>query len=197
MKINKSLIILAIATLTAVACHAQTIATNVPDLLPPSIGSGSLIGDLEAAGVDLYHDALTAKPYALADSQATLQLGGGVNTSTKNLVFAGILTVPMTNGVRIGAIIAHIGSQWYEGGANLSYGITKDYPVIGNATAFAGDGVVYDFITRNPANYAFSGFEKEWTINAHWKIGAGVVVANTSDRAGVDILGGLHATGHM
>lgn len=181
MKLNRNLIIL--AALTALALWAA-----------PAQAQTGVVNDLEAAGKDLYTDFLTAKPYALTNSQATLQLGGGINTSTKNIVVAGILTVPMTNNVRIGAIVAHIGSQWYEGGANVSYAVTKDYPVIGMATAFAGDGIVYDFVTRAPANYAFAGAEKEWTVNTKWKIGCGVVTANTSDRPGVDLLAGLHAT---
>jgi hypothetical protein len=74
--------------------------------------------------------------------------------------------------------------------------VTKAYPLVGNATIAAGDGVVYDFISRAPANYVFTDIYKEWKINPQWTIGCGLTAGNTSDRPGVDLLGGLHVTCH-
>lgn len=180
---------------------AEATETPVPNLLDTNspvmtggVNHGTLM-DLELAGKDLYAQFLNMKPFT-TNGQATVRAFGGLNTTSREIIYGAMVTVPVSDTFAVGAIVASIGGEFYEGGANLSFGVTKSLPVIGVYRAFAGDGVVYNFISREPANYAFGGFEKTWVLSSKLEIGTGFVTANTSDRGGVDILGGMHITYH-
>lgn len=159
----------------------------------PLTVTGSTLTDLKLAALDLYGDFKLAKPFT-TNGQATARVFAGMNTTSHELIYGAMVTVPVTDHLAIGGVVASIGGQFYEGGANVSYGVTNSLPVIGDYQAFAGDGIVYNFISRAPANYAFAGFQKTWILGSKWDLGVGVVTANTSDRAGIDVLGGLHLT---
>jgi len=194
----KLLIGVAAIVLATVSIKAQTNTTQVPNLLDTSslnslVPQTGVAHDLALAGEDIYSDITLAMPFS-TNGNATLRIGAGINTASKQEVTALMLTVPVSQTVAVGFVVANIGSTFYEGGANLSLGMTNNWPVLGAVRSFVGDGVVYDFINRNPANYAFTGFEKDWTISSRWQIGAAIIAANTSDRSGVDIIGGLHVT---
>jgi len=189
------ILILALGGMTATAqTNAPTApalnATNIVNLLPASSG---VTHNLGLAALDLYADIKAAQPFT-TNGNATARAFGGANTSDKKLIFGLMVTVPVTDKIAIGALVAHRGSQWYEGGANLSYGVTNTLPIIGACREFAGDGLVYNFTTREPANYTFAGIARDWVISSKWSAGAALITANTSDESGVDVLLGLHAT---
>lgn len=197
MKTKLLLIGVAAIMLATVSLKAQTV-TTVPNLLDTNslnsvVPQTGVVHDLALAGEDAWSNIKLAMPFT-TNGQATLRIGVGVNTDSKKEVTAFMLTVPVSQNVAIGIVAANIGSTFYEGGANLTLGMTNNWPVIGTVRSFAGDGVVYDFIKRNPANYAFAGFEKDWYISSRWEVGVAVIAANTSDRAGVDLIGGAHLT---
>jgi len=169
----------------AAPCHAQTNA-------PAVIVTNSVLHDLSLTAQD-FATYIKLMPFT-TNSAVTLRLGAGENTSTHELVEAATLTVPISANAGVGIIGAHLGNEWLEGGLSLSFGTTNTLPVLGDVAMFAGDGVVYDFITRAPANYAFAGMEKDWVISPKLNFGIGGVTANTSTRSGVDLLGGFHFT---
>lgn len=196
----KKLLLIGVAALLAtVNIQAQTNVAQVPNLLDTNspvlaglVGHG--VGqDLELAALDLYGDIKLAQPFT-TNGQATAYAFGGMNTSSKETVYGVMVTVPVSDHIALGGVVGNIGGTFYEGGVNISFGITNNWPVLGTVRSFAGDGVVYDFIGRQPANYAFTGFQKTWVFGTKWEAGLGVVAANTSDLAGVDAVAGAHVT---
>ncbi len=199
-------VVVALALLATVPIHAQQVSdntngvagaatstTNPPAVFGLSIPSTGIWGELGAAGKDLWNDITLMKPFT-TNGNATVRAFGGMNTSTKDLIFGAMVTVPISDNFAIGALVADKGGTFYEGGANLSFGVTNNWPILGMVKSFAGDGIVYNFETREPANYAFAGFEKEWKLSDRIDLGIGVVTANTSDSPGIDIIGGVHLT---
>jgi hypothetical protein len=152
-----------------------------------------LSGDLGRVGTDLWNDIETIAPFT-TNGQATVAMGYGMNTASKNQIEVLLLTVPVSQNVAIGAVGGHMGSTWYEGGASVSYGITNTIPILGKIRSYAGDGVVYNLKANEPANYAFAGMQKTWDISSKFDAGMGYIVGNTSDRPGMDILIGGHLT---
>jgi hypothetical protein len=165
--------------------------TNSPIMATNILGNNPV-------GVAVQDVVNIAKPLApyLLNSNITLSLGGGENTSSHSAVALGILTVPVGSQTSLGIIGGYANGGWYEGGAAVQWGVTNVWPVLGTVRSIAGDGIVYNIANREPANYSYGGFEKSWVVNNQWTIGASIVTANTSDAAGVDIIGFLSATYH-
>ena len=188
------------ACAVALAAPAQTISvTNqVPNLLTNQMSLDNLLGqvsvskDLSQVTSDLLAEIEAMQPFT-TNGNATAKLAAGENTSSKQLVLALLVEVPVTPHTSIGAIGAFVGGTPYEGGLNGSYGVTNNWFILGPVRSFAGDGPVYNFKAGEAANYSFAGFEKTWT-SGRWDFGAGVAMANTSDQPGVDLLIGVHAT---
>jgi hypothetical protein len=146
---------------------------------------------LQLAGGNLLSIAETMKPFT-TNGEYLLQVGVGKNTADKNWIEVVQLTVPVSTNVAIGVVGYHKGSKFYEGGGDLQWGLVKSFPVIGNVRLFVGDGIVYNFKTRSPANYALTGGDKDWDICQWLHFGVGIAIANTSDTPGADYIGGGH-----
>jgi len=196
---KKTISIIGIAVLSGLAMVSSLSAqTNqVPNLLGTNsatqiIGQISPSADVAKLGSDIYTELGQMIPFT-TNGNATAKFAAGENSSSKKLVLALAVEVPVTANTAIGFVGAYAGGTPYEGGLNVTYGITNSWPVLGAVRSFAGDGGVYNFKTDEPANYSFAGFEKSWT-SGNWDYGIGAVIANTSDQAGVDILGGFHVT---
>ena len=193
---TKLTLLLAAALFCGITAQAQT--NQVPNQMPTnapviSATSPSTASDLERVGTDLWNDFLAAKPFT-TNGNATLQIGYGLNTASGHQVEGAILTVPMSSHVSVGALVYHIGSEWSEGAATVSLGTTNNIVIIGQVRSFAGDGVAYNVERGEMANYAFAGEEKDFDISSKFHAGIGYLIANTSDRQGVDIVGGIHLT---
>ena len=194
------LLVIGAACALALTTPAQTISvTNqVPNLLTNQVSLDHLLGqvsvskDLTQVTSDLLAEIEAMQPFT-TNGNATAKLAAGENTSSKQLVLALLVEVPVTPHTSIGALGAFVGGTPYEGGLNGSYGVTNNWFILGPVRSFAGDGPVYNFKAHEAANYSFAGFEKTWT-SGRWDFGGGVAMANTSDQPGVDLLVGLHAT---
>lgn len=188
---NKFLLIVSVAL---ALCAVQKTNAQTSSTAAASTNSTTGFWDNVALGAkDLGNDILALKPFT-TNGSATVRIGVGMNTAERKEVTAVMITLPVSEHVGIGIVTANIGSKFYEGGANLTLGATNDVPVIGTVEFVAGDGIVYDFANRNPANYSFTGVEKNWRISSKFELDAGVIVANTSDHSGVDILLGVGLT---
>ena len=175
-------VIIAALLLIPAAGRSQTNASSVT--LTNYLGSNPATLALQ----DIGNLVTPLAPY-LTNNTATLSLGGGENLSSHSPVAVAMLTLPVSANASLGILGGYQNGTWYEGGAALQWGVTNNVPVIGNVRSFAGEGVVYDIANRAPANYSYGGFEKGWTISTNWTISASIVTANTSDTAGVNLLG--------
>jgi hypothetical protein len=180
---------------SGISVPPPTIQTLVVESNGIVVGSGQTQKDLIAAGKDIWSTFQHLRPFT-TNGNATVRIGIGQNTTSHEWVEAVMVTLPLneSGSLNAGVVGANIGGTFYEGGANLSIGVTNNWPLLGTVKTIAGDGVVYNFRRHEPANYAFAGFEKEWRISSRWEAGVGIVTANTSDQPGVDIIGGVHLT---
>jgi hypothetical protein len=193
MKVKVIVAVVAVCTAAYLAnAQTNTVSTDNTNPAPVTASSGTW-ADLEKLGGDFYGDLI--EPLELDTNQIiSLRAGGGINTVDHRPVVALMATVPVSTVAGIGFVGAYGNNSWYEGGADLTLGVTNTVPILGTLQEFAGDGVVYDFRTSSVANYSFSGIEKYFTLSPRAALGFGVVVANTSDVSGVDIIGGGNLT---
>lgn len=138
---------------------------------------------------DLWDIAKTASPDT--NGVYTLSVGCGKNTGSKDTVIAGMLTIVNTNGIGVDLVGGKLGKQWEYGGGAFSLGRFDAFPVIGKVRESAGDGVIYDWQSREPANYLFALVSKDWDFK-HLNFGIGGLVDDRSNAKGVDIVVGVH-----
>jgi hypothetical protein len=189
---------LAMATIT-VPAQDVVVSNPIPDNpfnvpftnIPPGNALSAVAYTAKAIVVDFQN----LQPFT-SNSVYQLRAGAGLNTgSEKHIVVAASLTTQISEHLQFGIVGAHIGSEWYEGGANFNIG-TTNLPYIGNfigkTWTFVGDGPVWDFQKNQIANYSVAGFEKIWDLNGAIHLGIGLAIANTSDRTGLDIIPGVN-----
>jgi len=164
--------------------------TNTPPV-KVVMKSKMLGSDLSKFGTDLVESFLTIQPFT-TNGEAHLQFGGAINTQTKEPIEAVLLSIPTSTHTAVGFGGYHIGSDWADANANLQFGITNHIPFIGIVRTFVGDGAAWNFTRSEVANFSFTGQEKNWVIGSRFEAGVGYAICNTSDRAGIDILGGAH-----
>ena len=139
---------------------------------------------------------------------AQVQFGIGRNTATKEWIEVATLTVPLSTnnaeGFNTGLVGYRIGRDYALGALNLSYSIKGTWPILGQVESSIGDGVARNYTKREYANYAFAGASKDWLLSKggwwifqqpHFGVGGGI--ANTSDRIGVDYIGGIHFSSRL
>ena len=189
MKTSRILwVILVIAAfLTGMKSQAQT--TNT---LPAIPGVGA---DVSKLGGDLWDAFLTMKPFT-TNGEATVQIGAGKNLTSGEWIEVVAVTVPTSDYTAIGFTGFHIGNEWADGSVSLQLGMTNNLPVLGVTRSFIEAGPSYNFTTKQVGAFTGAGQQKEWVISTRWKLGVGYWVGNTSDRPGVDIIGGGHFTYH-
>jgi hypothetical protein len=173
----------AAGTYTVTTTNAQG---NVTSVTTPIAATG-VWGDLELAGAAILPNIEAMAPFT-TNGIYIVQFGVGMNTATKNWIEGLALNVPMTTNVSIGLVGSHIGSTWRTGGGDVTLGTTKTEPVVGTIHMFAGDGALYNMKAHAFANYVITGGDKTWDICSWLHINIGLVIANTSDLPGVDIM---------
>jgi hypothetical protein len=155
--------------------------------------TNSFWGDVAKVGEDGYADLILPLQLDTNDI-VSFSAGAGVNTANNRPVVALTATVPVSTYASVGFVGAYGNNSWYEGGVNLTLGITNSLPLLGQVQEFAGDGAVYDFRTSAVANYSFTGVSKSWQVSPSVVLGVGAIIANTSDQPGVDVIGGGNLT---
>jgi hypothetical protein len=188
----------------SLAAGSLTVTAQTNTVTPPT--TSGFFGDLGAVGAAVWADVTTLQVFT-TNSDAMLQIGGGVNTSQANQgIVAVALTVPLSTtsnslgsfSTAVGCFGAYSGAGvWEDGAASVQIGQEWTVPVLGNVYQFVEDGAAHNWKTGAYGNFAATGFEKTWTINENVDFGAGVLAANDSTRSGVDILGGFHLTAHF
>lgn len=157
---------------------------------------------IDGINTNLWTGILNLKPFT-TNRTAQIQLGFGKNTTSKEWIEAVTLTVPLNQapdqGFNAGLVGYRIGNEYALGAINISYSIKGNWPVLGEVWSQVGDGVARNYTRKEYANFAFGGFDKDWLLTSKgWLIfqqphfGVGFVIANTSDRVGVDYIGGIH-----
>jgi len=172
------------STMLAVSSQAQTNGPTTP-----------LGADFSKLGSDVIAAFESMKPFT-TNGEATAAFGYGMNTASKEQIEALIVTVPTGDITAIGFGGYHIGSEWADANVNLQFGVKKTIPIIGVVRMFAGDGLAYSFKRDEPANIVLTGVQKDWDISPKFHAGIGGIMANTSDRPGVDLIAGAHFTYH-
>lgn len=165
------------------------------NVLAQATGSSQFNADLAKLGGDLWQDVLNLQPLT-TNGVGTAYLGYGRNLSTKNNIFAAMFTMPTSAHTAIGVAGYHMGSTWAEGAVSLQITATNTVPILGALHYFVADGPAWSFSQNGIVNFASSGIQKDWDISSRWHAGLGAVIANTSDRPGVDVIIGGHLTYH-
>jgi hypothetical protein len=184
---------------TAAALKALTTdATGgiVADTNLVNLAGGTVSSSLRAGLLDLYGTAKLLWPLR-TNGVADLTGFGGLNLSSRQTIYGAAITFHASDHSGIGILGANKGGQWFEGGITYSFSATNNWIILGKVRQFAGDGVVYNFKTREAANYAFLGFDKTFHLAPKWDLSLAPIVANTSDEAGVDLLGAVKATWYI
>jgi hypothetical protein len=171
--------------LSALSVSAQTNINQPPEI---SVATNLLSADFDKLLDDTYNDVITLQPFT-TNGIGTAYAGTGINTSTKQAIFVTAVSFPLNDVAGIGAVAGYTDGSFYEGGLNFQLTTTNNWPVIKMVRSTAGDGMVYNFRKHEPANYLFSGFEKQFTISRKWSAGLSVIAANTSDITGIAIIG--------
>lgn len=186
-------------TLFALCANAQQAAPAATDFNTPLPLAGGLTNEpsylqkAKIAAKDLYALAAPVIPN-WKNYDYKLAIGVGRNFASGESIEAGMLSCVNTNGTGISLIGGRLGSKWVYGGGTFSLGRTNHVPILGAVHEAIGDGVIYDWDTHDVANYAFVLLEKDWRIDAHFAVGAGVMIANRSNRSGVDGIAGANVS---
>ena len=155
---------------------------------------------LDGINTNLWNGIEDLKPFT-TNREAQLQLGFGKNTVTHEKIYAGALTVPLDDNFGAGLVAYRIGSEWAVGAVTLSYGVTNTMPIFGRVRSFMEDGWAKNYSKNEYANFFSAGQSKDfaltkpgggWWLFKDPHVGLGYTIANTSDRPGVDIIGGIH-----
>lgn len=119
-----------------------------------------------------------------------LRAGYGINLTSHDPVAAAAVAISLAPALSLGAVASHDRTGWIAGGLTLSVNGSAQVPLIGRVDMFAGDGVAYDVQLKKAANYLFVGAERPFLL---WgcRLSPGFTLANTSTRAGTELIGGL------
>ncbi|HEV2435746.1 MAG TPA: hypothetical protein VG077_07085 [Verrucomicrobiae bacterium] len=179
----------------AILPGAQSNPASPPALSVNASTTNSAWSDFKKLGQDGWLAFAAMKPFT-SNNVYQLQFGYGANLSSREQIEAVLLTVPVGKNLAIGFGGYHIGSEWADCSAALSYGIDYALPLIGTVHQFVGDGPAWSFKSSQVVNTAYTGLQKTWDVNSWLDLGIGGVLGNTSDRSGVDLIGGGHVIFH-
>ena len=172
----------AIAMLFFFGCrpaHAQSV-TNIVNQIP-SVSSLTSVTNLLTS---LTPTAAVAKQYKF-----DARIGYGINLNSQQPIAALAVSYQIAPALAIGGVVSRDSTGICAGGVTL--GINGSVKVFGEEVdLFAGDGIAYDFHYRDPANYLFTGAEVPFHVGGT-RIAPGISLANTSTRAGADLLLGV------
>ena len=119
-----------------------------------------------------------------------IRAGYGVNLTSHDPIAAAAVSVSLSPSLALGGVVSRDSTGWCAGGVTLGINGSAHLPLIGRIDMFAGDGVAYDFKYHCAANYLFVGVERPFFYKK-FRIAPGVSLANTSTRAGTNLLLGL------
>ena len=123
-------------------------------------------------------------------SRFDARIGYGVNLNSQQGIEAMAASFTLAPALAFGGVVSHDSTGWCAGGVTLNVCGTVNAPIVGTLTLFAGDGIAYDFKYHAPANYLFTGVERDFIIGkVH--IAPGLSLANTSTRAGTVLFIGV------
>ena len=173
------LCLLIVALLCFCSCKAHGQTNEMPTF--PSVSN---LGSVTNLINSLTPTAAVAQKYRF-----DARIGYGVNIASQQPVAALSVAYQIAPALAIGGVVARDSIGITAGGLTLGINGSVDVPWIGELDVFAGDGIAYDFQYHAPANYLFTGVEKPFYIGKY-RIAPGVSLANTSTRAGTDLLFG-------